>query len=188
MSEIFFTSDTHFGHDKEFLYGPRGFDNWLECGEAIVENWNSIVKPGDEVWHLGDMMLTEQNEDQAIEWIESLNGKIHWLIGNHDSSRRIKRILGECPNVDKEVLYANQMKINGYSFYIAHYPTLTCNELDDKDKGMRAMTLDLFGHTHQQMNGFDGHPNMYHVGLDSHDLKPVNIEQIIVDIRNQFKL
>ena len=24
---IYFTSDTHFGHDREFIYGPRGFKN-----------------------------------------------------------------------------------------------------------------------------------------------------------------
>ena len=47
MNDIFFTSDTHFFHSKEFLYGPRSFQNEIEMNEAIVERWNSVVKNGD---------------------------------------------------------------------------------------------------------------------------------------------
>ena len=42
MSKIFLTSDTHFGHDREFLWGPRGFRSSIEHDEAVIANWNSV--------------------------------------------------------------------------------------------------------------------------------------------------
>ena len=42
-NKIWFTSDPHFGHQKEFLWGPRGFNSSLEHDEAIIQNWNSVV-------------------------------------------------------------------------------------------------------------------------------------------------
>ena len=57
--ETWFTSDTHFSHIPEFLWGPRGFSNEREMNEAIVDRWNNVVKPGDIVYHLGDMALTD---------------------------------------------------------------------------------------------------------------------------------
>ena len=27
MGNIYFTSDTHFGHNKDFLWSPRGYNN-----------------------------------------------------------------------------------------------------------------------------------------------------------------
>ena len=44
---IYFTSDCHFSHDKEFLWGPRGFKNQWEMNEKIIENWYNIFHPDD---------------------------------------------------------------------------------------------------------------------------------------------
>ena len=35
---IYFTSDLHIGHDKDFLYKPRGFNNVWDMDNAIIEN------------------------------------------------------------------------------------------------------------------------------------------------------
>lgn len=59
MSKIWFTSDTHFCHDRGFLYEPRGFTNVEDMNEAIVQRWNSVVAPEDTVYHLGDAMLND---------------------------------------------------------------------------------------------------------------------------------
>ena len=45
MGRIFASSDLHFGHDREFLWGPRGFRSSIEHDEAIIANWNSVVEP-----------------------------------------------------------------------------------------------------------------------------------------------
>ena len=59
MGKIWLTSDLHFGHDREFIWGPRGFKNVHEMNEAIIKNWNTAVAPEDEVYVLGDLMLND---------------------------------------------------------------------------------------------------------------------------------
>lgn len=56
---IYVTSDTHFCHNKPFIYEDRGFKNIEEMNDTIIENWNKLVKPDDTVIHLGDVMLND---------------------------------------------------------------------------------------------------------------------------------
>ena len=42
MGEIFFTSDLHFMHDREFIWGPRGFKDVYEMNEAIIARLDAI--------------------------------------------------------------------------------------------------------------------------------------------------
>ena len=58
---IFLTSDTHFGHDRDFIYEPRGFLSVKESDEEIIRRWNSIVRPDDIVYLLGDVMLNDND-------------------------------------------------------------------------------------------------------------------------------
>ena len=68
-------------------------------------------------------------------------------------------------------------------FYLSHYPTIT----DNFDDTVRSHIINLFGHTHQLTNFFNDNPYMYHVGLDSHNMYPVSIEQIIKDIEKKVR-
>lgn len=43
MGNTYFTSDTHFGHNKEFVFKERGFNSVEEMNAAIIKNWNSVV-------------------------------------------------------------------------------------------------------------------------------------------------
>ena len=43
MGEVWFSSDLHLGHQKEFLYVPRGFSSIEEHDEAIIDNINEVV-------------------------------------------------------------------------------------------------------------------------------------------------
>ena len=110
LKMIYFTSDTHFCHNKPFLYEPRGFKSIEEHDETIVKNWNSIIKPEDEVYHLGDVMLI--NNEKGIEYLKSLNGKIHLILGNHCTDTRIE-LYKTCPNIIS-IDYAKEIKIGKY--------------------------------------------------------------------------
>ena len=74
MGRIFLVSDTHFGHDRAFLYEPRGFSNIADHDEAVIQNWNSVVQPDDTVYHLGDVMLNDN--DHGMDCLRRLNGNI----------------------------------------------------------------------------------------------------------------
>ena len=183
MSEIFFTSDTHFCHDKKFLYEPRGFKSIEEMNEAIVENWNKVVKPHDTVYHLGDTMLNDN--EKGIEYFKRLNGEIFLIWGNHDTFAR-QDAFGMEPYL--QVIggwYSWLIKYGKTKLYLSHYPTLTaCFD----DKKFSKHVINLHGHTHQQKNFISPvNPFIYHVGLDSHNCTPVHIDEVMTDIRQRWE-
>lgn len=178
MNRIFVTSDTHFCHDREFVFVPRGFKTIQEMNETIVKNWNNTVNLEDEVYLLGDIMLNDNVT--GIELLKSLNGKIHIVFGNHDTESR-KLLYSQCENV-VEVNYALMIKNKKYNFYLSHYPTMTSNL--EKEK-LSQCIINLYGHTHQKSNFYQDIPFMYHVGMDSHNCTPVEIEKIIYDCKKK---
>lgn len=177
MSKIWMTSDLHFGHDREFIWGPRGFKNVQEMNEAIVKNWNAVVAPEDKVYVLGDLMLGDN--EAGIKMIKQLKGTIHVILGNHDTKTRAE-MYKECPNV-ADVQHATVIKFKGYTFYLSHYPTMTSNH--DENKPLKAQTISLCGHSHYT-NKFEdmGKGIIYHVEMEAHNCKPILIEEIIKDI------
>ena len=46
---IYLSSDLHFGHDREFLWGPRGFNSIEENDNTILKNFKEILKDEDDV-------------------------------------------------------------------------------------------------------------------------------------------
>ena len=180
MSEIWVTSDLHFGHDREFIWGPRGFKNVYEMNEAIIKNWNAVVGSEDEVYVLGDLMLGDN--EAGIKMIKQLKGKIHVILGNHDTAPR-KTLYENCYNII-DIKHADVIKFKGYTFYLSHYPTMTSNLEKEFSKHC---ILNLFGHTHQEENFYNGLPFCYHVGLDSHNCTPIDMETVLNDIKEEVK-
>ena len=79
---IFFTSDTHFGHTNIMKYCKRPFETVEEMDQTIIDNWNSVVRPEDIVFHLGDFGFCGSLRLREI--VDQLNGKIYLITGNHD--------------------------------------------------------------------------------------------------------
>ena len=46
---IYFTADTHFGHENVIRFCGRPYATDAEMDEALIENWNSRVKGNDTV-------------------------------------------------------------------------------------------------------------------------------------------
>ena len=83
MSEIWFTSDTHFGHKNilEYEKEARPFDTVEEMNNAIITNWNKTVGKKDTVFHLGDFAFGRS----SIGIAGQLNGRKKLIMGNHDT-------------------------------------------------------------------------------------------------------
>lgn len=176
---IYLTSDLHFGHNKSFVYEPRGFTSVAEMNEAIITNWNQTVQDNDEVYVLGDMMLSDDND--GIKCIKSLNGRLHIIRGNHDSDRRIE-LYQNCYNV-LDVQNSAYLHYQGLHFYLSHYPSLTSNF--DYDKPLKARLLNLCGHTHttEVFGDWDQYnAPIYHCEVDAHNYTPISIDSIIAEI------
>lgn len=175
---IYLTSDWHFGHEKEFLWGPRNFTGPEQNAEEIIKRYNEIVTDEDDVYCLGDLML--KDTEFGMNCVKQLKGKIHIIRGNHDSDTRIE-LYKTLPNV-VEICEAKTLKVGKQHYFLCHYPTMTANY---DDKPYHNHIINLYGHTHQQTNFYNNNPFMYHVGVDSHDCYPVSIEQINEDIHDK---
>ena len=181
MGKIFLSSDLHFGHDREFLWGPRGFKSSKEHDEAIIRNWNAVVGEDDDVYVLGDLMLGDN--DWGVQCIEALNGNIHVIRGNHDTDRRWEFFYPTCVNVDL-VGWSDVLNYRKYHFYLSHFPTLTGNL---EKESLHQMTLNLFGHTHSKEKFFEDRPYMYNVSLDANDNTPVLLDDIIERMKEKVQ-
>ena len=87
MPSVFLVSDTHFGHAGvcRFTHPKTGeklrpWDNPEEMDEAMVKAWNDRVRPGDKVYHLGDVVINRR----ALPILDRLNGDKVLIRGNHD--------------------------------------------------------------------------------------------------------
>lgn len=119
---IFFTADTHFGHQNILKYYPRRVDKFGGSGniysvdQKIIEEWNSHVSKNDDVYHLGDFSMCKSTSYTG-RVIEQLNGKVHLIRGNHDN-RTIKKF--------KELFYSvseyEEICINKQLIVLFHYP------------------------------------------------------------------
>ena len=182
MNKIYITSDLHLGHDKDFVVAERGFTTVFEHDAAIKNNWNGLIDEEDEVYLPGDVMLGDV--ENGLNILSSLKGKIHIIRGNHDIDEKIKRYR-ECSNV-VEVIDAKFMRYGTITLYLSHFPTLVSHE---KLKKMKNAVVNLYGHTHQKNNFYtlndEAHPYMYHVGLDSHNMLPVLLDDVIEEVRHE---
>lgn len=167
---IFATSDMHFGHDREFVWKVRGFNSIQEMNDEYVNRWNSVVSAEDDVYCLGDLMLGDPSN---IEYIKKLNGKsiLYMVIMTLITGARCM------PNfLMQQKLLGQLCWIIKISFFMTHFPCLTGNL---EKESLKQCTCNLFGHTHQTTNFYNDLPFMYHVGVDSHDGYPVNLDIII---------
>lgn len=131
----FFTSDHHFGHARVIGYTNRPFQDVQEMSERLVENWNAVCKPGDVVYHVGDLAFLKPDEIPAL--VKRLNGQIHLVRGNHDRFLKDKkRDFGFAWVGDYK-----ELKVGDQKIVLLHYPLLTWN-------GRHHGSWSLHGHSH----------------------------------------
>ena len=84
-NKLFVTSDTHFGHNKEFLYKNRGYSSPEEMNEDMINIINSTVGEDGILLHLGDFCLNTTSE-QYYDILSRLKIKEIWMLwGNHNN-------------------------------------------------------------------------------------------------------
>lgn len=85
-SELYFTSDTHFGH-KMIAEKIRGFSSTDEMDEFLIKMWNAVIPPDGRVYHLGDLSFRNRPRTESI--LARLNGIKCLILGNHDHLSKV---------------------------------------------------------------------------------------------------
>lgn len=173
---IFITSDLHFGHDREFIWGARGYADVNEMNIKQLEKFNSVVTDEDEVWILGDSLLGDAEE--GFKYLKQLKGKIHICLGNHDTANREKMF----KDLGWDVQLCARLKYKKMNFYLSHYPTITSNgEINSPTQ----VAWNIHGHTHASSQ-WSEYPYCYNVNVDAHNGYPVSLDAIYTEIFDHF--
>jgi len=172
--ERWITSDTHFWHKNILKYQPneRPYDNVRQMNAVLIQNWNAVVKPEDEIYHLGDFGFC--NVNQTVEILEQLNGKKFFIFGNHDSQMRDKKVL---PFFQWMKDY-HELKMPNHkgSIPLCHYPMFSWNR-------MHYGVPHFYGHTHGSI------PYVHHkgmsrdVGSDTNLCTPYNVNALLTEMK-----
>ncbi|WP_299482312.1 metallophosphoesterase [uncultured Roseibium sp.] len=157
----FFTSDTHFTHDRILKLANRPYRSIQEMEKAFIQNWNATVSREDTVWHLGDFGFDEISPGKAAELFHRLNGKKNLILGNHDPSH-LPTLPWESTRTSIEI------SVEGECVFLCHYPWMTW-------PGARKGVIHLFGHLHGKWLGTDRSTD---VGVDAWGYKPVSLPEI----------
>ena len=165
---IFFSSDTHWNHSRIIQYCNRPFSCIGEHDESLIQNWNSVVKKTDQIYHLGDIAFG-QPEFLRKNILDRLNGKIYLIKGNHDKALK-KEIFSSKFEWVKDYFELNIQIPEKKRLVLCHYHFLTWNK---KLFG----SWHLYGHSHQTENKQED--LSYDVGVDANEYRPVHIDQLI---------
>jgi calcineurin-like phosphoesterase family protein len=169
---IWLTSDLHFNNENILKYEPktRPFNSPTEMNDALIKNWNSVVKEEDTVYVLGDFVMGAANTVKNL--ISQLNGNIKLIRGNHDTAAKLK-IYHEIGIEVKDIDY---LTYKGRFFILCHFP-IASPEFIEMVRRDNSEVVNLYGHLHSNApKGYvDG---TYHIGVDTNNLTPISIEQI----------
>ena len=161
MSNIWFTSDTHFGHANIIKFCNRPFDNVQEMNEKLIANWNKCIKPSDEIYVIGDFSY----EKDPTKTASRLMGRKYLIRGNHDFFKQSKLMH---PYFEWVKDY-HSFKVNKQKFVLFHYPIRNWHHCY---KG----SIHLFGHSHGGTPDFGRSTD---IGVDCWDYKPVHIDTVL---------
>lgn len=162
----FFTSDTHYHHSRIIEYSKRPFKDVEEMNEALITNYNSVIKSSDDVYHLGDFAFADKDAINIV--LRRLNGRKHLIFGNHDKQfRKYKELLS------KHFIWAKdyaEINVDNQKIILSHYSFRVWNA---SHRG----SWNLYGHSH--CNLFDD-PKLLSidVGVDCHSYYPIPFEEV----------
>ena len=165
IMNIWFTADTHFGHENIIKFTGRPFRSANHMDAVLIENLWAKVGPEDALWIVGDFAFGEKAKD--LDWLEKIFNKLpgaekHLVVGNHD---------GEVTQMLPWTSVTHLTEVAGDSgppSVLCHYPMITWHRA-------RKGALHLFGHVHNQ---WMGSRNAVNVGVDVWGYVPITFKDI----------
>ena len=147
--EIWFTSDTHFGHTEVLDMNSRALNMGIKTVEEhdalIIDLTNKYIKKEDVLWHLGDYCWKNPGH-----YRNRINCReMHLCFGNHDKSnygqqfstaQNVKSLKITIPNSD---LLTPDERIK---IFLSHYPHAIW-------PSSHHGSMHLYGHCHRMREG-----------------------------------
>lgn len=174
MSNTFFSSDIHFGHANIIKYCDRPFSSVDEMDETIIDRHNSVVKPGDAWYFLGDLSFYK-DPGKTAKLFDRMNGVKYWVPGNHDDTGGVVlkhwAIGGDSYLLEVLPPLVEIKHLSRRPVTLCHFPMLSWNQ---SHRG----AIQLHGHVHSKNPFPDPAVRRMDVGVDGHNFYPWEWEEI----------
>ncbi|AHD10534.1 metallophosphoesterase [Phaeobacter gallaeciensis] len=169
---IWYTADTHFGHENIMRFCKRPFKSASQMDAALLENMWKVVGTEDQLWILGDFAFSSRAKDSA--YVEQIFNQLpgaerHLVVGNHDLKPTLELPWDSISHL-VELLDGPGNQPNT----LCHYPMITWNHV-------RKGGLQFFGHVH---DSWRGSRNSVNIGVDVWDFMPVTFADIARRAKN----
>lgn len=176
MSEpkVFVTSDLHFFHKNILKFNPhtRPYKYVDEMNDALIENWNNVVGPDDDVYDLGDISFSSFSK--MLPLLLKLNGRHHLIRGNHDNPLQKEKNIEEALRLG--ALYSVndylEIKHNGKKVIMCHYAFRVWNKSHHG-------SFMLYGHSHGSLEGIG---RSMDVGIDACEMESNGAPFLLDDV------
>ncbi len=163
MTTIFLISDTHFGHEGILHFKtPEGlpvrpFKTVEEMDEHMVERWNSVVRPQDHIYHLGDVAM----KAPGLGILKRLNGHKRLVRGNHDIFK-----------TKQYLQYFDEI------YGVRVFDDLILSHIPLHPESLKLHWTNVHGHLHNNVPQFGIGEQYYNVSVEHIDYTPVSLEQV----------
>lgn len=171
---IWYTADLHINHTNLLKTKFRKFAAIGHMNSEILYNINRWVKPEDKLYILGDLCIHSAYNQLILEkHLRDVRCNYICVIkGNHDKSSVLQELK------EKNLIhdYCDQKVITDKAFGLTvnvalfHYPVIDYHSKLDPD-------MCLHGHSHGTLQ--PRRPDLFDVGVDSWNFRPVTLEQIL---------
>lgn len=169
MSNNFFSSDHHFFHKNIQSLCPttRLGSTVEEMNEFLIGQHNSVVRPQDTVYMLGDVSFGTAEQTKSV--LSQLNGKKHLIYGNHD--RMIRRDV-TIQSMFESVQDYKRIMVGKKRVMLSHFPMRSWEM-------MQHGSYHLYGHMHGKLE-HTAYGRSMDVGIDARpgDMMPWSWEEI----------
>jgi len=155
--------------------------NWHQ---TLIDNWNSVVKKGDRVYHLGDFAYKTTRE-RVHEVLDQLNGSIYFVYGNHD------KLVEKNPDIQERFIWhrwLTEIKIKDPDIAPYKRKITLCHFSLRTWFSSHHGSCKLYGHSHDALT-VDPDLQAFDVGVDCHDFTPISYErvkQVMAETKNPF--
>lgn len=171
--EIWFCSDHHLGHANLLKFkgknghpGRTRFGSIEEHNEYIVHCHNSVVKPGDIVYMLGDVCWNSS----SVKLLKQMTGNKTIIMGNHDK-QKTNSYIGSV-NELRGAMYFGR----GINAIMTHIPVH-----NSQLNGTR-FDYNIHGHMHTHKIA---DPRYLNVCMEQINYTPINLDEVVKRLSDQ---
>lgn len=160
---IFLIADLHVGHTNCLTFKTnegtplRPYSTVEEMDAALEANWNSVVRPQDKVYVLGDLVMHKRN----LPFFDRVVGEKVLIKGNHD----IEKLSAYTPYF-KDIRACHQLD----KFILTHIPI--------HPQSLSRWKGNIHGHLHSNKVMLDGVPDPRYicVSVEQINFTPISLE------------